>query len=172
MNFPEPASQPHPEPTPEFVSARARRRRAQRRAHFPTDEAGRAQLFHHLTRRAFPSYELFVFSLVAGAILGVTLLVTLPRSATLIALGVFLLAYGAYSLHEGVPTRRVSRHWAPVAGFTGGTAADAVDDHQERVVFRDQPVDVGGGAGFAEAMAREVLRENGGDPPLWPLEPS
>jgi hypothetical protein len=70
MSFPEPASQPHPEQTPEFVSARARRRRAQRRAHFPTDETGRAELFNHLTRRAFPSYELFVFSLVAGAILG------------------------------------------------------------------------------------------------------
>ena len=70
MSFSEPASQPHPEPTPEFVSARARRRRAQRRAYFPTDEEGRAELFAHLTRRAFPSYELFVFSLVAGAIIG------------------------------------------------------------------------------------------------------
>jgi hypothetical protein len=69
MSFSEPASQPHPE-TPEFVSARARRRRALRRAYFPTDEQGRAELFNHLTRRAFPSYELFVFSLVAGAILG------------------------------------------------------------------------------------------------------
>src|SRR5919109_5053257 len=69
MSFSEPASQPHPE-TPELVSARARRRRAQRRAYFPTDEQGRAELFTHLTRRAFPSYELFVFSLVAGAILG------------------------------------------------------------------------------------------------------
>jgi hypothetical protein len=69
MSFPEPASQPHPE-SPEFVSARARRRRAQRRAYFPTDEQERAELFTHLTRRAFPSYELFVFSLVAGAILG------------------------------------------------------------------------------------------------------
>jgi uncharacterized membrane protein len=69
MNFSEPASQPHPE-TPEFVSARARRRRALRRAYFPTDEQERAELFNHLTRRAFPSYELFVFSLVAGAILG------------------------------------------------------------------------------------------------------
>ncbi|HSL44472.1 MAG TPA: DUF389 domain-containing protein [Anaerolineales bacterium] len=70
MSFSEPASQPHPEPTPEFVSARARRRRAQRRVSFPSDETGRAELFTHLTRRAFPSYELFVFSLVAGAILG------------------------------------------------------------------------------------------------------
>ena len=41
-----------------------------RRAQFPTDEAGRAELFAHLVRRAFPSYELFVFSFVAGAILG------------------------------------------------------------------------------------------------------
>jgi hypothetical protein len=70
MSFSEPASQPHPEQTPEFVSARARRRRAQRRAYFPTDEEGRAALFEHLARRAFPSYELFVFSLVAGAIIG------------------------------------------------------------------------------------------------------
>src|SRR5919109_398029 len=70
MSYPEPSSQPHPEGAPEFVSARARRRRALRRANFPTDEAGRAELFGHLVRRAFPSYELFVFSFVAGAILG------------------------------------------------------------------------------------------------------
>lgn len=70
MNASEPVSQPRPEPTPEFVSARARRRRAQRRAYFPTNEQERAELFSHLVRRAFPSYELFVYSLVAGAILG------------------------------------------------------------------------------------------------------
>lgn len=70
MSYSQPSSQPQPEQTPEFVSARARRRRALRRAQFPTDEAGRAELFAHLVRRAFPSYELFVFSFVAGAILG------------------------------------------------------------------------------------------------------
>src|SRR6185503_9456330 len=70
MNYSEPTSQPDPESPPEFVSARARRRRAQRRAYFPTDEDGRAALFEHLAHRAFPSYELFVFSLVAGAIIG------------------------------------------------------------------------------------------------------
>ncbi|HJR81066.1 MAG TPA: DUF389 domain-containing protein [Anaerolineales bacterium] len=70
MSYSETPSQPHPEGTQEFVSARARRRRALRRAQFPTDEAGRAELFAHLVRRAFPSYELFLFSLVAGAILG------------------------------------------------------------------------------------------------------
>ncbi len=70
MDYTEPASQPEPEPEPEFVPARARRRRALRRAYFPADEAGRAALFEHLARRAFPSYELFVFALVAGVILG------------------------------------------------------------------------------------------------------
>jgi hypothetical protein len=70
MDYSEQSPQPNPEPSQEFVSARARRRRAQRRAHFPTDEEGRAALFTHLARRAYPSYELFVFSLVSGAILG------------------------------------------------------------------------------------------------------
>jgi hypothetical protein len=41
-----------------------------RRAYFPSDEEGRAALFAHLARRAFPSYELFVFALISGAILG------------------------------------------------------------------------------------------------------
>lgn len=70
MSYSEPTSQPTPEATNEFVSARARRRRAQRRAYFPTDEEGRSALFTHLARRAFPSYELFVFSLVSATILG------------------------------------------------------------------------------------------------------
>jgi hypothetical protein len=70
MNIPKSTPQAEPEQTQEFVSARARRRRAMRRAYFPTDEEGRAALFAHLARRAFPSYELFVFSLVAGVILG------------------------------------------------------------------------------------------------------
>jgi hypothetical protein len=41
-----------------------------RRAYFPTDEGERAALFTHLAKRAFPSYELFIFALVAGAIMG------------------------------------------------------------------------------------------------------
>jgi len=69
MNYTEP-TQPTPEPEQGFISARARRRRAQRRAYFPADEAGRAALFEHLARRTFPSYELFVFALVSGVILG------------------------------------------------------------------------------------------------------
>lgn len=70
MDYIEPPSQPTPEAPQEFVSARARRRRAQRRAYFPSDEAGRAALYEHLARRTYPSYELFVFALVSGVILG------------------------------------------------------------------------------------------------------
>ncbi len=60
------------------------------------------------------------FSLV-GAVLGVTLLMTLPRDATIIALGIFLVSYGVYALNQGEPRHMLSRRWAPVAGFTGGT---------------------------------------------------
>ena len=70
MNYSEPTSQPTSDHTPEFESARARRRRAKRRAYFPSDEEGRAALFTHLARRAFPSYEIFVFSLISGLFIG------------------------------------------------------------------------------------------------------
>jgi len=70
MNYTEPPSQPTPESEQDFISARARRRRAQRRTYFPEDEVGRNALYEHLARRTFPSYELFVFALVAGVILG------------------------------------------------------------------------------------------------------
>ena len=55
-----------------------------------------------------------------GAVLGVTLLVSLPRHATLIALGSFLLVYGVYTLRQRPFTGTVSRRWAPVSGFVGG----------------------------------------------------
>ena len=58
---------------------------------------------------------------LVGAVLGVTLLVSLPRQGTLAALGVFLLAYGAYTLRRGEPASTVSLWWAPVAGLCGGT---------------------------------------------------
>jgi len=47
-----------------------RRRRATRRSHIPTDAEGQAELIASLARRAYPSIELFVFSLVCGALLG------------------------------------------------------------------------------------------------------
>jgi hypothetical protein len=41
-----------------------------RRAYFPANEQERAALFDHLARRAYPSYELFIFALLGGAIIG------------------------------------------------------------------------------------------------------
>jgi uncharacterized protein len=59
------------------------------------------------------------FSLV-GAILGVTLLVTIPREAAITSLGICAIAYGIYSLSRGGRIRHVGHIWAPVSGFTGG----------------------------------------------------
>jgi uncharacterized membrane protein YfcA len=56
----------------------------------------------------------------AGAIAGVTLLVSLPRQATIGGIGAFLVAYALYALRQGEAARSVSRAWAPVAGFAGG----------------------------------------------------
>jgi uncharacterized membrane protein YfcA len=57
---------------------------------------------------------------LAGAVAGVTLLVALPRQATIAGIGAFLVAYGIYALRQKEAVRTVSRAWAPVAGFTGG----------------------------------------------------
>ena len=61
---------PPPEQDLKAASARGRRRRATRRNMIPTDAEGQAALISSLSRRAFPSFELFVFSLVCGAIVG------------------------------------------------------------------------------------------------------
>ena len=66
-------SDPTPPPAQDAnaaAAARSRRRRANRREMFPADAEGQAALISALSRRAYPSLELFVFSLVCGAILG------------------------------------------------------------------------------------------------------
>ena len=72
--------------------------------------------------RAADKTELVVLapSSLIGAVIGVTLLVTLPRNATLIAFGGFLLSYGVYALRQGEAVGRVGRPWGAVAGLTGG----------------------------------------------------
>lgn len=59
------------------------------------------------------------FALV-GAGLGVSLLVSLPRDVTLLALGVFIGGYGIYQATSRAPRRMVSHGWAPLAGLLGG----------------------------------------------------
>ena len=62
------------------------------------------------------------FSL-AGAVAGVTALVTIPQQATIAAFGVFLFFYGLYSLLSRAPQVGIARHpWAVISGFCGGAA--------------------------------------------------
>src|SRR6266436_7561994 len=58
--------------------------------------------------------------MIVGIVTGTTLLVNLPRNASLIALGAFVLAYAIYSLSRRAAAATVSRHWAFFAGFCGG----------------------------------------------------
>src|SRR2546425_11908639 len=57
---------------------------------------------------------------IIGLALGVTLLVSLPRDATLLTLGVFVCGYALYiMLHRG-PRRPLRRAWAAPAGLLSG----------------------------------------------------
>jgi hypothetical protein len=58
--------------------------------------------------------------MIVGIVTGTTLLVNLPRNASLIALGTFVLAYAVYSLVRRGGPAVVSRNWAFFAGFCGG----------------------------------------------------
>ncbi|MGH7301903.1 MAG: sulfite exporter TauE/SafE family protein [Candidatus Rokuibacteriota bacterium] len=76
--------------------------------------------FH--TRRQADTRELLTlvpFTLV-GLTLGVTLLVSLPRDATVLALGLVVCLYALYVMRRRQTARRLSRWWAAPAGFVGG----------------------------------------------------
>jgi uncharacterized protein len=74
------------------------------------------------TRKQADTRELVTlvpFTLV-GVAVGVTFLVTLPRDATLRALGLFVCAYALHLLWQRERTRRLTRWWAAPAGVAGG----------------------------------------------------
>jgi len=76
--------------------------------------------FH--TRRQADTREvvtLVPFTLL-GLTLGVTLLLRLPRDATLLALGLFVCAYAVKLMLRRETRRRLSRWWAAPAGIVGG----------------------------------------------------
>ncbi|HXZ55420.1 MAG TPA: sulfite exporter TauE/SafE family protein [Burkholderiales bacterium] len=58
--------------------------------------------------------------MIAGIVTGTTLLVNLPRKASLVALGIFVLCYSIYALSRRGAPAIVSRNWAFFAGFCGG----------------------------------------------------
>ncbi|MBL8386075.1 MAG: sulfite exporter TauE/SafE family protein [Burkholderiales bacterium] len=58
--------------------------------------------------------------IAVGTVIGLTVLVSLPRHAAMVALGVFVLAVALSNLARGVAVGRVHHRWAPVAGAAGG----------------------------------------------------
>jgi len=58
--------------------------------------------------------------MIVGIVTGTTLLVNLPRQASLTALGIFIVCYAIYSLSRRGGPATVSRNWAYFAGFCGG----------------------------------------------------
>ncbi len=62
---------------------------------------------------------------IVGAIVGVTLLVSLPAQPLLAALGVLVIVFGARTLVNPQSGGRVSRLWAVPAGLTGGALGGA-----------------------------------------------
>lgn len=57
---------------------------------------------------------------LAGTVIGVTVLVNLPRNGAMLALGLFVLLYAIYALLSRPGATIVSRHWAYLAGLAGG----------------------------------------------------
>lgn len=57
---------------------------------------------------------------LVGTIIGVTVLVNLPRAGAMLALGVFVLFYAGYSLVRRPGGAIVGTGWAYFAGFVGG----------------------------------------------------
>jgi len=58
--------------------------------------------------------------ILLGTVAGVTLLVNLPRRATMFALAAFILAMGVSTFVRGGALAAVRQGWAYVAGFAGG----------------------------------------------------
>jgi hypothetical protein len=82
-----PSEPPQPAREDPAAAQRGRRRRATRREMIPMDAEGQAELIGALSKRAFPSVELFVFSLACGAIMGLGFMLD---SQAVLLLGILL----------------------------------------------------------------------------------
>src|SRR3989475_13043241 len=74
------------------------------------------------TKKQADARELLVLGpfTIIGLALGVTLLVTLPRDGTLLALGVFVCGYALYIMLQRGRRRPLGRAWAAPAGLLSG----------------------------------------------------
>jgi uncharacterized membrane protein YfcA len=75
---------------------------------------------HGRREAAMHELKLLVPFSLAGAVLGVSLLVSLPHVASLAALGAFIAGYGLYQWASRRAPVSISRAWAPLAGTLGG----------------------------------------------------
>ncbi|HZP94189.1 MAG TPA: sulfite exporter TauE/SafE family protein [Burkholderiales bacterium] len=64
--------------------------------------------------------KLVIPPMIAGILLGVTLLATLPKQATLALLGLFVTGYGLYRLAARATPNTISRWWGIPTGLAGG----------------------------------------------------
>jgi hypothetical protein len=70
MSLPDPSSTVRSRPVQGRAAERRSRRRRRSYLNIPRDAEGRAALLTALAHRAYPTYELFVYALLAGAIMG------------------------------------------------------------------------------------------------------
>lgn len=68
-------------------------------------------------------YLRLVPMILVGTLAGITVLVNLPRSAGMVALGAFVVAYAVYALFPRESQRVIAQGWAWVAGFVGGVTS-------------------------------------------------
>src|SRR5438552_17852577 len=85
-------------------------------------DLGSAAVLGVHTKKQADVRELLVLApfTIIGLALGVTLLVRLPRNATLLALGLFVCAYALYVMFRRGPPRPLGRVWAVPAGLLSG----------------------------------------------------
>ena len=57
---------------------------------------------------------------LCGTVIGLTVLVNLPRRWGMLALGVFVAGFALYGLFKRSEPRIISQRWAPLAGLAGG----------------------------------------------------
>jgi uncharacterized membrane protein YfcA len=76
--------------------------------------------FENPKRAVKAEWTRLVPMILVGTVLGVTLLVNLPRAAGMLALGLFVFGYALYSLFRHESRRVIAAGWAWVAGLAGG----------------------------------------------------